>query len=244
MRTIKLTVAYDGSSYHGFQKQKHGQTVQNKLEEVLSLLCNETVSTIGSGRTDAGVHALAQTVSFSTNGRIPCHNIVRAAARMLPPDIIIRDAVEVEEDFHARYSAKEKTYLYKIVINEQDSPFLYRYAWQIHEKLNLEAMNEAAAMLLGKHDFSAFRSSGSVETDPNRTMTLAEWTKTADGLSFRITGDGFLYHMVRNLVWSLVQVGLGKRVPADFQAELNSGRCEFLNEPAPACGLYLEAVKY
>lgn len=244
MRTIKLTVAYDGSSYHGFQKQKHGQTIQNKLEEVLSLLCNETVSTIGSGRTDAGVHALAQTVSFSTNGRIPCNNIVRAAARMLPLDIIIRDAVEVEEDFHARYSAKEKTYLYKIVINEQDSPFLYRYAWQIHEKLNLEAMNEAAAMLLGKHDFSAFRSSGSVETDPNRTMTLAEWTKTADGLSFRITGDGFLYHMVRNLVWSLVQVGLGKRVPADFQAELNSGRCEFLNEPAPACGLYLEAVKY
>lgn len=244
MRTIKLTVAYDGSSYHGFQKQKYGQTVQNKLEEVLSLLCNETVSTIGSGRTDAGVHALAQTVSFSTNGRIPCNNIVRAAARMLPPDIIIRDAVEVEEDFHARYSAKEKTYLYKIAINEQDSPFLYRYAWQIHEKLNLEAMNEAAAMLLGKHDFSAFRSSGSVETDPNRTMTLAEWTKTADGLSFRITGDGFLYHMVRNLVWSLVQVGLGKRVPADFQAELNSGRCEFLNEPAPACGLYLEQVKY
>lgn len=244
MRTIKLKVAYDGSGYHGFQKQKHGQTVQNKLEEVLSLLCNEPITTMGSGRTDAGVHALEQTVSFCTEGRIPCKNIVRAAARLLPPDIVILEAVEVEEDFHARYSAKGKTYLYKIAVNEMDSPFLYRYAWQLREELDLEAMNRAAALLLGTHDFSAFRSAGSVETDPNRTMTRAEWQKTSEGYSFRITGDGFLYHMVRNLVWSLVQVGLGKRKVEDFQAELNSGRCEFLNEPAPACGLYLEQVEY
>lgn len=244
MRTIKLTVTYDGSGYHGFQKQKHGQTIQNKLEDVLSLLCNEQIITFGSGRTDAGVHALAQTVSFSTSGRIPCANIVRAAARLLPPDIVILDAVEVEENFHARYSAKEKTYLYKIAINAYDSPFLYRYAWQLRQELDLEAMNNASALLLGTHNFSAFRSTGSVETDPNRTMTLAEWIKTTDGYSFRITGDGFLYHMVRNLVWALVQVGLGKRTVAEFQAELNSGRCEFLNEPAPACGLYLEQVKY
>ena len=244
MRTIKLTVAYDGSGYQGFQKQKHGQTVQNKLEEVLSLLCNESISTIGSGRTDAGVHALAQTVSFSTSGSIPCANIVRAAARLLPPDIVILEAVEVAEDFHARYSAKAKTYLYKVAVNEQNSPFLYRYAWQLRQDLELETMNKASALLLGKHNFSAFRSSGSVETDPNRTMTLAQWEKTAEGYSFRITGDGFLYHMVRNLVWSLVQVGLGKRSVADFAAELNSERCEFLNEPAPACGLYLEKVEY
>ena len=122
MRTIKLVVAYDGSAYHGFQKQKNVQTVQNVLEEALTMLCGEKVVTAGSGRTDAGVHALAQTVTFTTNGRIPCANLVRAAASLLPEDIVAVSAEEMPEGFHARFSAQWKTYHYKLIVNEHVNP--------------------------------------------------------------------------------------------------------------------------
>ncbi len=244
MRTLKLVVAYDGSAYHGFQKQKNAVTVQNILEEVLSKLCGEAVVTAGSGRTDAGVHAWGQVVTLETKGTIPCANIIRASKKMLPADIVIVSVEEVEAGFHARYSAKWKRYQYRIVENEFDSPFEVKYAWQIRETLDVDAMNQASSYLLGTHDFSAFRSSGSVETSPIRTMYEAKWERRGRELLFTIGGDGFLYHMVRNLVWSLVQVGLGKRTPKDFEAELTAKRCEFLNEPAPAQGLYLKEVFY
>lgn len=245
MRTIKLTLAYDGSGYHGFQKQPHGETVQNVVDEFLSKVCGEVVTTAGSGRTDAGVHAYGQVVSFSTNGRIPCANIVRASQTMLPQDIVLLQAEEVEEDFHARYSALWKEYQYRVVVNARQDPFLVKYAWQVHEQLNVEQMNKAAEALIGKHDFSAFRSSGSVDSDPVRTIYRAEWTAVNDKeLRFNIAGDGFLYHMVRNIVWSLVQIGLGKRTVEEFAEELNSKRCVYLNSPAPACGLYLKHVEY
>ena len=244
MRTIKIVISYDGSGYHGFQKQKDILTVQGVVEEVLAKLCGERVVTAGSGRTDAGVHALAQTLTFTTNGRIPCANMVRAAASLLPRDIVLISAEEVEEGFHARFSAKWKTYEYKLLVNAHDNPFMMRYAWQLREQLDLPAMNEAAALLLGTHDFSAFRSTGSVDSSPVKTIYAAQWQQQGEEVSFRISGDGFLYHMVRNLVWSLVQVGLGKRSKADFAAELASERCEFLNSPAPAEGLYLAQVGY
>lgn len=244
MRALKLVVAYDGSAYHGFQKQKNAVTVQNILEEVLSKLCGETVVTAGSGRTDAGVHAWGQVVTLETNGTIPCSNIIRASKKMLPADIVIVSVEEVESGFHARYSAKWKRYQYRIVENEFDSPFEVKYAWQMRETLDVNAMNQASSYLLGTHDFSAFRSSGSVETSPVRTMYEAKWERMGRELLFTIGGDGFLYHMVRNIVWSLVQVGLGKRTSKDFEAELTAKRCEFLNEPAPAQGLYLKEVFY
>ena len=244
MRTLKLVVAYDGSAYHGFQKQKNAVTVQNILEEVLSKLCGEAVVTVGSGRTDAGVHAWGQVVTLETNGTIPCANIIRASKKMLPTDIVIVSVEEAESGFHARYSAKWKRYQYRIVENEFDSPFEVKYAWQMMVTLDVNAMNQASSYLLGTHDFSAFRSSGSVETSPVRTMYEAKWERSGRELLFTIGGDGFLYHMVRNLVWSLVQVGLGKRSPKDFEAELTAKRCEFLNEPAPAQGLYLKEVFY
>ena len=245
MRNIRLTLAYDGSAYQGFQKQPHGKTIQNVLEDFLGKVCGEAVVTYGSGRTDAGVHALGQVVSFSTQGQIPCANLLRAAASMLPEDIVLLEAEEVPEDFHARYSACWKQYVYRICCVSRPSPFLAKYAWQLLEQLNLEAMNAAAALLVGRHDFSAFRSSGSVDNDPVRTIYRAEWQRVGDGeLRFVIAGDGFLYHMVRNLVWSIVQVGLGKRTQEEFAEELASRRCSFLNAPAPACGLYLETVGY
>lgn len=244
MRTIKLVVAYDGSAYHGFQKQKNAVTVQSVLEEMLAKLCGERVVTAGSGRTDAGVHALAQTVTFTTNGRIPCVNILRASRTMLPRDIVLLDAQEVEEGFHARFSACWKIYQYKLLCNDYDDPFRARYAWLLRERLDVKAMNEAAAFLSGTHDFSAFRSTGSVEGSAVKTIYEAYWQRQGRELVFRIAGDGFLYHMVRNIVWSLVQVGLGKRAPADFAAELATQRGTVLNEPAPSEGLYLEQVFY
>lgn len=244
MRTIKLVIAYDGSAYHGFQKQKNVQTVQNVLEEALAMLCGEKVVTAGSGRTDAGVHALAQTVTFTTNGRIPCANLVRAAASLLLEDIVVVSAEEMPEGFHARFSAKWKTYHYKLLVNEHVNPFMVRYAWQLRQQLDVKAMNEAAELLLGTHDFSAFRSSGSVDTSPIKTIYAAKWQQQGEEILFRISGDGFLYHMVRNIVWSLVQVGMGKRTVQDFAAELTAQRCKFLNEPAPAQGLYLAEVGY
>ena len=244
MRTIKIVVAYDGCGYHGFQKQKDILTVQGVVEEVLAKLCGEAVVTAGSGRTDAGVHALAQTLTFTTNGRIPCVNMVRAAASLLPPDIVLVSAEEVAEGFHARFSAKWKTYEYKLLVNKHDNPFMVRYAWQLREQLDVKAMNEAAQLLLGTHDFSAFRSTGSVDSSPIKTIYAVQWQQCGEEIIFRISGDGFLYHMVRNLVWSLVQVGLGRRSSDDFAAELAAQRCEFLNEPAPAQGLYLAQVGY
>ena len=244
MRTIKIVIAYDGSAYHGFQKQKHMLTVQGVVEEVLAKLCGEKVVTAGSGRTDAGVHALAQTLTFTTNGRIPCANMVRAAASLLPQDIVLVSAEEAEEGFHARFSARWKTYEYKLLINEHDNPFMVRYAWQLRQQPDVQAMNAAAALLIGTHDFSAFRSTGSVDSSPIKTIYAAHWRQHGEELLFRISGDGFLYHMVRNLVWSLVQVGLGRRTQEDFAAELQAKRCEFLNSPAPAEGLYLAQVGY
>ena len=244
MRTIKLVVAYDGSCYHGFQKQKDYDTIQSILEEKLAMLCGERVVIAGSGRTDAGVHALAQTVTFTTNGRIPCANMVRASRSLLPRDIVVLSAEEMQEGFHARFSACWKIYEYRVLCGAQPDPFRMRYTWQMPNELNVAAMNAAALLLLGTHDFSAFRSSGSVDSSPIKTIYEAAWRREGRELVFRIAGDGFLYHMVRNIVWSLVQVGLGKRTEADFAAELRAKRCEFLNEPAPAEGLYLAEVCY
>lgn len=245
MRTIKLKIAYDGSRYQGYQKQPHGNTIQNILEEFLNKVCGEPVTAKGSGRTDAGVHALGQIVSVNTNGKIPCKNLVRASKTMLPEDIVILEASDAPEGFHARYDACWKQYAYKVVVAKQKNPFLVKYAWQMEAKPDVALMNEAAKLLLGKHDFNAFRSTGSVDNDPVRTIFHAEWKViNAEELRFYIAGDGFLYHMVRNIVWSLVQVGLEKRTIAEFEAEINSKRCEFLNSPAPGCGLYLDCVGY
>ena len=133
---------------------------------------------------------------------------------------------------------------FKLLVNEHVNPFMVRYAWQLRQQLEVKAMNEAAELLLGTHDFSAFRSSGSVDTSPIKTIFAAKWQQQGEEILFRISGDGFLYHMVRNIVWSLVQVGMGKRTVQDFAAELTAQRCEFLNEPAPAQGLYLAEVGY
>lgn len=246
MRTFKLTVAYDGSGYHGFQRQPRDITVQQVLEDALSRITGEYVVLAGSGRTDSGVHARGQVVSFATGCGIPAANLKRAMNSILPPDITVIASQEAEEGFHARFSAKWKRYCYRIVLNNDYDPFIRNYAWQMQNtKLNIEAMNMAADFLLGTHDFSFFRSSGSVQSSPVKTIYKAVWQETAPGdLLFVIEGDGFLYRMVRNIVWNLAETGLGRKSLEQFKEELDKAERHFKISPAPPQGLYLDYVGY
>ena len=244
MRNIKLEIAYLGTNYRGMQSQPCGGTIQDVLEEFLAQVCGEKVRISASGRTDAGVHALCQVISFKTNGIIPCPNILRAATSLLPKDIAVLNAEEMPEDFHARFSAKSKEYIYKISALPGPNPFLYDRCWLLGEKLDLAKMNDAAKLLIGEKDFAAFCSSGSDNTTTVRRVDGAEFVQKGDMIEFQILANGFLYHMVRNLVWSLVQVGLNKRSVAEFQNQLNSPRNAFESSPAPAGGLYLYNVNY
>ena len=243
-RRLKLTVAYDGTNYHGFQWQDNALSVQQVLEEGLAKLFGHEISLIPSGRTDTGVHAAGQVVSFSTTGKIPVDRIVRAAAGVLPPDIVVRHAEAVEASFQARRDARGKHYRYRILTGEANDPFRERYVWHLKETLDWTAMNTAAAHLLGTHDFSAFRTSGSTPTHPVRTLYTAHFTRLGDELVFDIIGDGFLYHMVRNIVGALAAVGRGKLTPDGFNALLASRNKDGAPAMAPASGLTLNAVFY
>ena len=246
MRTLKLTVAYDGSGYHGFQRQPNDITVQQVLEEALTRITGAAVTLAGSGRTDSGVHARGQVVSFATACPIPAANLKKAMNSILPPDIAVMAAEEVQEGFHARYSARWKRYCYRVVLNKDYDPFLRNFAWQMQNTaLDVAAMNTAAAYLLGTHDFSFFRSSGSVQTSPVKTIYKARWRAAAPGdLLFTIEGDGFLYRMVRNIVWNLVEVGAGRKSVERFKEELDAAARHFKISPAPPQGLYLDYVGY
>ena len=245
MRAFKLTVCYDGSNYSGFQRQAKEITVQQVLEEKLARICGEPVTVTGSGRTDAGVHARCQVVSFATNGTIPVENVARALNSILPEDIRALRAEEVQAGFNARKNACWKEYEYRIRYTPEPDPFTRNYAWQMTELPDIDKMNVAAAMILGTHDFSGFQSTGSTQVSPVKTIYKSEWEKTTDGmLIYHIAGNGFVYNMVRNLVWSMVQIGLGKKPPETMAEELTLKRGEFENSPAPAQGLYLARVEY
>ena len=244
MRKIKLTIAYDGTGYYGWQKQKGLITVQQTLEEGLCKIFGEKITLVASGRTDTGVHALGQVVSFATKGKIPTDKIVKAARTVLPSAIAVLLAEEVPEDFHARYSAKGKQYLYKIIQTELPDPFQENYAWLLAKQLDMDSMTQAAELIVGEHDFSSFRASGSTPTQPVRTVYAASWSKIEKQLIFTIKGTGFLYHMVRNLVGSFVDVGTRKISVVDFTKIFLAKDRKLAGKTAPAQGLYLEKVFY
>lgn len=244
MRTIKLIVTYDGTRYNGFQKQPDKPSVQQFLEEFLSQVCGESVLITGSGRTDAGVHALGQVVSFTTKGTIPLPNLIRVSRSLLPADIVVLKAESVPDGFNARKDACWKRYQYHICITDIPDPFMRNYCWQIPEKLDFNTMQQAADLLLGEHNFSGFQSTGSAKVSPVKTIYEAKWCQKEKQLTFKISGNGFVYHMVRNLVWSLVQVGQGSLDIQGFEKQLAQSRGTFLNSPAPAQGLYLDCVSY
>ncbi|MPN18991.1 tRNA pseudouridine synthase A [bioreactor metagenome] len=198
----------------------------------------------GAGRTDAGVHAYGQVISFLTSGTIPAERIPLAARTILPDDIVVLSGEDVGPDFNARFSARGKIYIYRIFQNKLPDPFYRNYAWHIPKPLNVQAINNAAQVIVGTHDFSAFRAAGGDAKNPVRTIFEASCHAEGQMLEFKFWGNGFLYHMVRNLVGTLVDVGLGKIDQAGFAAILAGCDRKRAGVTAPPQGLYLQQVFY
>jgi tRNA pseudouridine38-40 synthase len=246
-RNLKITLQYDGTDYVGWQRQATGTSIQGRLEDAFEPIAGTRVTVHGAGRTDAGVHALAQVASVSFPGALESAVLGRALNAALPPDVRVLSIEDVPPDFHARFSAIGKTYEYRIVNASLVSPFLARYAWHVAHRLDVEAMKRASAHLVGAHDFAAFQGAGSDVGSSQRTIKSIEWE---DGrahdvpLRIRIQGDGFLRHMVRNIVGTLVEVGSG-RWAADQIVEVLASRDRSRAGPtAPAHGLFLVCVDY
>jgi len=244
MRNIKLTVAYEGTAYNGFQRQMNGIGIQEILEVKLAKVFGHPLKMYGAGRTDAGVHAYGQVVNFKTTGTIPVERIPPASRCLLPHDIVVTKAEEVSEGFHAQYAAKSKIYIYKLYLQKTPNPFLRNYAWHIVKKLDVKALQEASQMIVGTHDFSAFRAAGGATMNPVRTIMSVDCQSTDDILEISYWGTGFLYHMVRNLTGTLVEVGIGRRSSKDFKTILEGRDRGKAGITAPAHGLYLAEVKY
>jgi tRNA pseudouridine38-40 synthase len=245
MRTIKLTIEYDGTEYLGWQSQPDGKTIQGVLEETLKQITGERVHVIGSGRTDAGVHALAQVAHFKTESPIDLNSLQRALNSLLPKDILIKRVEEVDRDFHAQKKARSKVYEYRILNQPLRSVFHRQYSWHLPQKLDEEAMSKAALFLIGEHDFSSFRSSGTPTKTPVRKVFRAEWKKDRGGiLRFEIEANGFLKQMVRTIVGTLVEVGKGKISPEEFKEILRCKDRKRAGPTAPPHGLFLKEVKY
>jgi tRNA pseudouridine38-40 synthase len=245
MRRVRLTLAYDGTAYRGFQVQPNGPTIQSAVEEALSRLLRETVRVGAAGRTDAGVHAREQVVDFSDSGNRPLETIRKGGNALLPPDIRILSAEQVPMKFDVRRDAKEKEYRYFIHLSPVASPFFLRYAWHIEKPLDLDALREGLSHLAGEHDFASFRGQGCTAKTTVRTIFRAELAEEIPSLRFiRIAGNGFLRHMVRNLVGTLVDVGKGK-IPPGRMRELLTLRDRAQAGPnAPPQGLFLWSVTY
>ena len=244
-RNIRMTIAYDGSAYHGFQRQTPPVVaVQNVLEEKLETVFGENIEVAASGRTDAGVHAYGQVVNFFTNCRIPTERIPMAMNSLLPEDVVVLDAQEADRDFSARHSAKSKIYIYRIFQSQLPDPFKRLYSWHIKRPLDEVKIQEAMDMLLGVHDFSAFRATGGAPMLPVREMYEAKCSREGSMLELKFHANGFLYHMARNIVGTLANVGLGRLTPQQFQEILDSKDRAKASATAPARGLYLYKVFY
>jgi len=248
-RNIKLVLAYDGTDFCGWQVQPNSPTIQGILASSIGRITGEKVLPQGSGRTDAGVHALAQVASFITESPMPPENWIKALNDILPASIRTLEAAEVSAQFHARKSATGKTYRYRIFRGPICPPFLARYAWHYPYPLNETAMQSAAALVLGEHDFTSFAA-----VDPERDsdeplskvrrILESKWENSADELIYTVRGNGFLHHMVRNLMGTFVLVGKGTLQPQDITRILQARDRSTAGATVPACGLSLVAVEY
>ena len=245
MRNIRLLLEYDGTAYHGWQRQKNAGTIQEVVETTLGRLTGAEVRLHASGRTDAGVHALGQVANFHTPSSIPLQAFVKGLNSLLPRDIAVLEAREASPEFHARYSARAKTYEYRLWCRPVRPPLELRYCWHLTQPLDLEAMAQAAAALPGEHDFSAFRASGGSPGHAVREVLQAAWHQGTEGrLRFSVTANGFLRGMVRSLVGTMVAIGQGKRPPADLAGLLLSGDRHGAGPTALPQGLFLVEVRY
>ena len=244
MRNIKLKIEYDGKDFNGWQKQPNKPNIQGEIERAIYNITKEEVDLIGSGRTDAGVHALGQVANFKTNSNIPIEKLALAINSQLKNSIIIKKAEEVDERFHSRYNAKHKTYRY-IINNSPCGTAIYRnleYCFPI--KLDVAKMQEAAKYFEGEHDFKAFKSSGTSAKNSVRTIYNASVKQEGEKIIIELTGNGFLYNMVRIISGTLLDVGLQKIKPEEVKNIIEEKDRQKAGKTLPAHGLYLVEVKY
>lgn len=245
MARYKCIISYDGSGFSGYQVQPNKRTVQSVLEAVLSKMHKgDTVKVVGSGRTDAGVHAKGQVIHFDSPLLIPADKWEKALNSMLPEDISVLKVVPVTESFHARFDAKGKEYRYVLHLSQKRDPFQRKFAYQYPYRLNLQAMEQASKLFLGTHDFTSFCAAKTEVVDKVRTIESIEFTRKAELLTIRFVGNGFLYNMVRILVGTLLEVGSSERSPEDIPIILAHKDRRLSGKTAPGHGLYLWEVFY
>ena len=244
MRNIKLTIEYDGKEYHGWQKQPNRLNIQGEIENAIKQVTGEEVDLIGSGRTDSGVHAFGQVANFKMNSEFPLKKIASALNSQLKQSIRIQKAEEVSIQFHSRYHCHEKTYAYVIDNSEQGSAIYRNLSYHITKPLNIEAMKKATNYLVGEHDFSSFKSSGTSSKTSVRTIYKAKIIEDGKRISIELTGNGFLYNMVRIIAGTLVEIGLGDMSPEEMKAIIEAKDRKRAGKTLPAHGLLLMEVKY
>jgi tRNA pseudouridine38-40 synthase len=245
MRTLKLTLSYDGTRLVGWQRQAEGESVQGVLEDALARFEGGPVTVHGAGRTDAGVHALGQVASVEVAFTHDVATLARALNAQLPEDVRVLSVEEAAEGFHARFSARSKAYRYCIRNGAVATPFERAYVWHVPQPLDVDAMRQAASRLLGRHDFSTFRSIGTEVPDAVRTLHTSDVVGDAGSLlTYEVSGDGFLRHMVRAIVGTLVEVGRGWRAPSQMDALLQARDRARAGATAPPHGLFLVRVDY
>jgi tRNA pseudouridine38-40 synthase len=250
MRNIRLLLAYDGTDFHGWQRQPDAPTIQACLEDAIQKLTGAAAPVCGSGRTDAGVHASHQVANFHTASTIPCSNFVKALNDLLPPTVRVKSAHEVAPAFHARYDVLRKTYRYRIVLTPVCSPLLWRFVCHYPYPLDRARMAQAARLLVGEQDFASFAAAdGEEEEDTKSRVRVIDrsrllWRPRSSMLVYEVTGKGFLRYMVRNMVGTLIEVGRGKLAPSDIPSILAARDRTQAGATAPAQGLCLVNVEY
>ena len=245
MRNFKIILQYEGTRYQGWQRQESTQnTIQGKLERLLSRIAGEPVELQASGRTDAGVHARGQTANFHMDTQLSPEVLMERINAYLPEDIGVISIEEVPERFHSRLNAKGKTYRYRVLNSAVPHVFDRRYVYAFPEKLDVEAMRRAACLLCGTHDYRAFTSAKRSRKSTVRTVDAIEIERMGDELRFTFSGNGFLFHMVRILMGTLLEVGSGKREAEEMTLLLENGKREDAGPLVPACGLALMEVRY
>lgn len=242
---FKITIEYDGTDFHGWQRQKKDRSVQGEIEKILQTITTNRITLIGSGRTDAGVHALGQVAHFTCDTKLSPQALKKGLNSLLPKDIIILSCEKTDDNFHARFNTKSKVYNYRILNQSLPSAIHRRYVWHIPKTLDLDSMRSAIGHIKGRHDFSAFEGAGSPRSHSIRNIMKAEIKKDKHGfLVIGLEANGFLKFMVRNIVGTLVDVGLGKITPEGFRKILLSKDRNLASPTAPPQGLFLVQVKY